>query len=114
MASPRELSEPPRGAATPPAAGACHKPTAVVPNAIVRPSSDQAPPRGPLGTSHTSTGGPPDTSDRSSFDPTKKPTDWLLGDQKGKLAPSVPGSSRAVVPSSGLIQSPVLPDCSAT
>src|SRR5713101_1730983 len=114
MRSPPELSEPTKGDAIPPAAGTCHKPTAVVPNTIVRPSLDQAPPRGPFGTSDTGRGRPPDTSDHSSLDPTKKPTDWLLGDQKGKLAPSVPGSSRAVVPSSGLIQSPVLPDCSAT
>ena len=39
----------------------------------------------------------------------KKPTAWLLGDQNGKVAPSVPASDCAATESSGLTQSVTLP-----
>src|SRR5690348_17578584 len=48
------------------------------------------------GASARVSGGPPDTAIFFSFAPAKKPTYWLSGDQNAWLAPSVPGSARAV------------------
>ena len=68
------------------------------------PSRLQAPPTEPLpsvGASHTTSGAPPAMSTRFSFPPAMNAIDLLSGDQNGKLAPSVPGSERAVSESSG-------------
>ena len=64
----------------------------------------QAPPR-PWGASHNETGGPPATGIFFSFPPAKKAMNRLSGDQKGKLAESVPGSGCAATAPIGLTQS---------
>src|SRR5687767_14013264 len=48
-----------------------------------------------IGTSHTFTGAPPDSSTRRSCPDTKKPSVLPSGDQNIERAPSVPGISRA-------------------
>src|SRR5688572_10297487 len=54
-----------------------------------------------IGTSHTFTGAPPDSSTRLSCPLTKKPSVLLSGDQNVDVAPSVPGTSRAASSPSG-------------
>src|SRR5436309_4694866 len=69
------------------------------------------PPR-PFGASHNVWGGPPLTAIFFSFPSEKNPTDWLSGDQNGKLAPLVPASTVAFVESRARIHSSVWPDVS--
>ena len=57
------------------------------------PCVPQVPPR-PMGAAQTSEGVPPSIDTVFSFPPAKKPRVWLSGDQKGKVAPSVPVSAR--------------------
>src|SRR6476619_2714496 len=52
-------------------------------------------PSDPLGASQIFCAGPPDTSIFISFPCAIKPRNLLSGDQKGRLAPSVPGSGCA-------------------
>src|SRR5579864_4153256 len=63
-------------------------------NRIV-PSCAQVPPR-PSADSQIGSGGPPEMSIRFNFPLAKNATDWLSGDQKAKVAPSVLSSGRAV------------------
>src|SRR5712691_4640602 len=75
------------------------------------PSRLHDPPR-PFGASHNVCGGPPLTEIFFSFPSPKNPTNWLSGDQNGKLAPVVPSSDAAFVESRARIHSCVWPEVS--
>src|SRR5208337_3703337 len=68
----------------------------------------------PFGASQIVTGGPPFASIRHSFPLAKKPMEFPSGDQKGKNAPLVPGSSTASNLSSERSHNEVLPARLAT
>jgi hypothetical protein len=74
----------------------------------ITPSRFQAPPR-PEKASHKASAGPPDASILFSLPSAKKPRARLSADQKGNIAPSVPGSAWAVGPSKGRSQSRLRP-----
>src|SRR5215467_13144263 len=76
---------------------------------MIRPSVPQLPPRGlPIGLVQSTTGAPPARSTRSNLSLIKKPMDLPSGDQKGRIAPSVPASGRLDLPSSDRTQRPLL------
>ena len=68
----------------------------------------------PLGASQIAAGGPPFASIRHSFPFAKKPMKFPSGDQKGKKAPLVPGSSSASILSRERTHNDVLPARLAT
>ena len=93
---------------TPPDADTfCSGVVALVPNRMI-PFWFHVPPR-KSGLSHNVSGGPPPTSIRLIFSSAKNPIDRLSGDQNGPAAPSVPGSSCAVMLSSDLTHSRLRP-----
>src|SRR5580698_2008002 len=74
----------------------------------ITPPGPQAPPR-PRGASLTIWVEPPSRSTVLSLPSAKNPRERLSGDQKGKVALSVPGSSRASTVLVGRTQSAILP-----
>src|SRR5262245_36700388 len=78
----------------------------------ITPLRPHAPPLG-TPTSHSVTGSPPETSIFFSLPGTKKPMKRLSGDQKGKLAPSVPASGFPSAALRGRTQSCTLPPVAA-
>src|SRR5581483_2107291 len=76
---------------------------------IIAPSLFQVPPAPPPGAGAKTCGSAAPISMRLSWPAAKKPMERLSGDQKGKVAPSVPGIDRALVLSRGLNQSRDVP-----
>src|SRR5580658_37627 len=74
----------------------------------ISPLGPQAPPR-PSGTSQTICVEPPSRSTVLSLPSAKNPRERLSGDQKGKVAASVPVSARAATALVGRTRSAVLP-----
>src|ERR1700733_6390443 len=74
----------------------------------ITPPGPHAPPR-PSGTSQTTSADPTSRSMVLSLLSAKNPRERLSGDQKGKNAPSVPGSACASSPFVGRTQRAVLP-----
>ena len=75
---------------------------------MITPSGPQAPPR-PICTAQTTCTESPLRSMVFNWPSAKNPRERLSGDQKGKIAPSVPGSARASSEFMERIQSAVLP-----
>src|SRR5262249_22117073 len=108
--SPCEASSVVNGDGAPPKADTRNKPDFTVPKRI-EPSLSQDP---PTDWSQIATGAPPARSIRCNLPRAEKAMALLSGDQKGNVAPSVPESSRAAVPSSGRTHKPVFPLADAT
>src|SRR5262249_12281153 len=86
------------GIASPPAARMRYKEDTTRGAKIIVPFAFHDPPSPLAGVANTC-GTPPEISIRFSARSAKKPRARLSGDQKGKLAPSVPGIGRAAVES---------------
>ena len=80
-----------------------------VPSKRMTPSRPQEPSE-PPGESQIFCAGPPETSIFLSFPSAKKPRNLLSGDQKGRVAPSVPASGWAASALSGRTQIRLFPD----
>src|SRR5260370_7641135 len=78
---------------------------------MIPPSRFQVAPRGTAAL-HKVCAGPPVTSIFFSLPPAKNPMKRLSGDQKGRVASSVPESGCALIESSGRIHKRVFPDAS--
>src|SRR5262249_53461997 len=76
---------------------------------MIPPPAFHAPPLAPGGASHSGCAGPPVTSIFLSLLPEKNPMKRLSGDQKRKVASSVPASGCAVSELSSRTHSRVLP-----
>src|SRR5260370_20412603 len=85
--SPREPSGAVSADAVPPEAATRNRPLKYCPNKM-KPSLPQAPPRPGAAISQMTCDAPPETSERSSLVPAKKPMDPLVGDQNGSEAAS--------------------------
>src|SRR5437870_10097843 len=78
---------------------------------MITPSRFHVPPREKV-TLHKVCAGPPVTSIFFSLPPAKNPMKRLSGDQKGRVASSVPESGCALIESSGRIHKRVFPEAS--
>src|SRR5512135_3939050 len=83
----------------------------VTPSKRITPSELQEP-SAPVGASQTFCGGPPETSTFLSLPSAKKARNRESGDQKGRVVPSVPSSTRADRALRGRTQIRVLPEVS--
>src|SRR5206468_1724172 len=97
------------GVAIPPAWGMRNSPPLDVPKMITPLRFHEPPAPEVPGTSQSDCAGPPEASIFFSLSFTKKPMKRLSGDQKGYLAPSVPGNSCAERESSERTHSDVRP-----
>src|SRR5271154_6449651 len=90
------------GSGAPPEAGTRNSGLKRVGVKRIVPSRPQAPPRAEVVASQRAMDGPPEASIRFSLPLAKNPRYWLSGDQKGRIAPSVPSRGFAVDELSGL------------